>query len=111
MKSKKGDGVALGHVWAASLVGAIETPTAPDTSLSCLNKKDDAKVYNVPSGGHYLIQCGLDYAGGDFAASGVASFEACIAACDAEASQCVDVSYVRHQSFSCSKIISILTLS
>jgi len=93
MKNKKGDAVALGHVWGASLVNAA-TPVPETPTLTCVDKKDDAKVFNSPSGGTYLIACAIDYEGGDYSASVVSNFEACITACDAEP-QCIDLSYVR----------------
>ena len=103
MKNKKGDAADVGHVWGASLVvdeieqpGGPNTPTTPTTpvsALSCVDKKDHQKRYGAPSGGLYLIECGLDYAGGDLAASVVDSFEDCIETCDKNV-LCVDVSYV-----------------
>jgi hypothetical protein len=95
-KSKSGTPVQLGHVWSAKLPEtAPETPVEEpvSTALSCLNKKDNGKSYTAPSGDIFTIECGLDYAGGDLDATNTATFEECIAACDANQA-CVDVSYV-----------------
>lgn len=105
MKNKVETPIERAHVWSAvrqvetEIPEEPETPTTPTTPtepigpLSCEDKKSDKQRFVSPSGGLYLIECGIDYEGGDLAASVVATFEDCIKACDKNIA-CVDVSYV-----------------
>ena len=104
MKSKVGASTELGHVWSAVRQADTVTPgqptstptttSAPITPLSCENKLSDKKEFKSPSGGLYLIECGVDYAGGDLKGTTSKTFEDCIEECDKEP-HCVDVSFVR----------------
>jgi hypothetical protein len=75
--------VSNANVWAAKKQNAKET-------LTCIDKKDDGKVYKA-SKGQYKVTCGKEYAGGDLSSTSTASFEACIEAC-VGTDGCVDVS-------------------
>ncbi|KAK7562923.1 WSC domain-containing protein [Phyllosticta citricarpa] len=61
------------------------------TGLSC--PAANGIVYNTTMGSGFMIECYTDRYAGDMGSTTTASFEDCIAACDA-ASGCVDVSYV-----------------
>ncbi|KAK4495164.1 hypothetical protein PRZ48_013491 [Zasmidium cellare] len=67
------------------LVTPVPSPTPP----SCPGS--DGTTYNGPSGSQFVIECGIDHAGGDLSNTRVDTFEECILACDAEPN-CVDVS-------------------
>ncbi|USW48743.1 Putative carbohydrate-binding WSC, PAN/Apple domain, alpha/Beta hydrolase [Septoria linicola] len=64
------------------------TPTAGSSSISCPSA-DGTTVTSI--GKKFLIECGIDHAGGDIASTTVSSFQGCVDAC-AQNSQCVDVS-------------------
>ncbi|KAK8257222.1 WSC domain-containing protein [Phyllosticta capitalensis] len=74
---------------ATSSSGSAATSLA--IGLSCPSA--DGRVYNTTAGSGYIIECYTDHFAGDMGSTSTASFEGCIAACDA-ASGCVDVSYV-----------------
>lgn len=65
------------------------TPSSSQAPLSC--PASNETVYNSPAGNAYMIECGIDHAGGDIGSTQSFSLEACIAACDAS-SGCVDLS-------------------
>jgi hypothetical protein len=75
--------VSNASVWAAKKQNAKET-------LTCIDKKDDGKMYQA-SKGQYKVICGKEHAGGDLSSTSTASFEACIEAC-VGTDGCVDVS-------------------
>jgi hypothetical protein len=75
--------VSNANVWAAKKQNAKET-------LTCIDKKDDGKMYKA-SKGQYKVICGKEHAGGDLSSTSTASFEACIEAC-VGTDGCVDVS-------------------
>ncbi|KAK6076275.1 glyoxal oxidase precursor [Seiridium cupressi] len=62
--------------------------SASSTPLSC--PRSNSTTY-VSSGLSFLIECGVDHAGGDLTSTSASSFEACIDAC-AHNPQCVEVS-------------------
>lgn len=81
------------NVWTAVLKSALDTSSKTDSStLSCVNNKDDGRVYMAQSGAKYQIACGIDYYGGDLSFTTVTTLESCIEECDNTAS-CVDVAY------------------
>jgi hypothetical protein len=63
------------------------TPAGP----SCVDGASDNEVF-VAAANEFTILCGVDFAGGDFDALSVNSFDECIAACDSD-DECIDVSY------------------
>jgi hypothetical protein len=75
-----------------SLLFPLALATAVSAAPACTNNQSNNTVCNTTSGS-YDILCQIDYGGGDLASQGgLASFEDCIALCDATAN-CIDVSY------------------
>ncbi|TPX13628.1 uncharacterized protein E0L32_005831 [Thyridium curvatum] len=64
-------------------------------ALNCTSNADHGNVYNTTDAS-YDILCGIDYVTSNLATHTVATFEGCIALCDAEV-LCIDVSYVPSQ--------------
>ncbi|EOD43076.1 putative Apple protein [Neofusicoccum parvum UCRNP2] len=93
-KSTLNSAVSVESVWTAKkkTSGSTGTSTSTSTPLSCENSASNGVRYTSTKG-TFLIECGLDYAGGDMGSSSVNSFEACIEDC-ASTSGCIDVSYV-----------------
>ncbi len=78
---------------AALLLSLASASVAFAAPLDCTNGESNNAIFTTASGGSYDIICQVDYAGGDAAAQGgLASFEDCIALCDATPT-CIDVSY------------------
>ncbi|KAJ9635082.1 hypothetical protein H2199_008568 [Coniosporium tulheliwenetii] len=75
-------------------LGALITPSLSQSNdrLSCIDDASDGVIYESAAG-KYEIMCATDYGGGDMGATSAATFEGCIAACDASPG-CIDVSYV-----------------
>lgn len=65
------------------------TPVPSPTPPTCPGS--DGRTYRGPSGSDFIIECGVDHAGGDMSNTRVNTFEECIQACDKEPA-CVDVS-------------------
>ncbi|ETS86981.1 hypothetical protein PFICI_00809 [Pestalotiopsis fici W106-1] len=73
-----------------SSVATTTTSSAAATSTAPTCPGSNSTVY-TSNGLSFLIECGIDHAGGDLTSLSVSSFAACIDAC-AQNSQCVDVS-------------------
>ncbi|KAK4124723.1 hypothetical protein N657DRAFT_670636 [Parathielavia appendiculata] len=86
LKNKVTDALQRDWVWTAK-------QAASDNKLTCVDKKSDKDTYTTSTGAVFEVQCGIDYVGGDVAATTTATFEDCIDACAATAG-CLDVSYV-----------------
>lgn len=71
MKSSLGTPSTNGGIWSARSKGTR-------TELTCLNNQFNGTIYDAAGGGFYLILCGIDYAGGDVAATSEATFAACV---------------------------------
>lgn len=101
LKRSKSALMEAGHVWTAEMIDptASTTPAIPTGSsvaekeLTCIDNKDDQQSYTATNGGTYIVECGVDYWGGDLQAVDSPTFAACMDACDSIDS-CVDVSYV-----------------
>jgi len=63
-------------------------------ALSCDGNADDGKVYTAADGDAYVIECFIDYLGGDMGAATGYTFEKCIEECNI-LEGCVDISYVQ----------------
>ncbi|KIV85057.1 hypothetical protein PV11_00793 [Exophiala sideris] len=70
------------------LVNAAPAPSASATALSCTNSASNGQTYDG-----FVVQCGIDYIGGDIGMAWTSTFESCIDTC-AATSGCIDVSYV-----------------
>ncbi|KAF4535212.1 Kelch domain-containing protein [Lasiodiplodia theobromae] len=90
-KNALGSPSSVDSVWTAKKK-TTGSDTSVSTPLSCENSASDGVTY-TSSKGTFLIECGIDYAGGDMGSSNTASFEACIEDC-ASTDGCIDVSYV-----------------
>jgi hypothetical protein len=92
MKNTKTSLIEAGHVWTAELIRAESTPKVEE--FSCIDGKDNGKIYNAPSGKRYTVECGIDHAGGDFlTVPHETTFQSCMDVCDGTP-ECVDVSWV-----------------
>lgn len=80
------------YVWTAQLISDSSSP-APTKKLSCLDNADDQKTYTAKSGGAYIVECGVDYVGGDLKSIESTTFQSCMDTCDTTAG-CIDVSWV-----------------
>ncbi|KAL1614919.1 hypothetical protein SLS54_009368 [Diplodia seriata] len=92
-KNVLGSASSVDSVWTAkkkSTGSGTDTPVS--TALSCEGGASNGIKYTSAKG-TFLVECGLDYAGGDMGSSSTASFEACIEDC-ASTDGCIDVSYV-----------------
>lgn len=65
---------------SASMQGTVTCPSA------------NGQTYTSSTGARFAVECGVDHAGGDMAATSASTFNGCIEACAAR-SGCVDVSY------------------
>ena len=75
----------------ALTVGILLTAsTAAQGAVTCPGS--NSTQYISSNGATFVIECGLDHAGGDLSSSSASSFQACIDIC-ANNTQCVDVSY------------------
>lgn len=103
MKSNVGAAIANDQIWGAKLqvsgstssasttIGSSTTSTtasASNTAVVC-PAADNTTI--VSNGASFLVECGIDRAGGDMKSLGVSSFQQCIDAC-ATTPGCVDVS-------------------
>ncbi|KAK4182333.1 hypothetical protein QBC35DRAFT_396162 [Podospora australis] len=79
--------ISLGLLLA---VGASAAPTAVPT-VTCENNASDGTVFTAQNA-EFDIICGVDYAGGDMGAQGVATFAECITLCDTTPG-CVNVAF------------------
>jgi hypothetical protein len=97
MKDTKTSLIQAGHVWTAELIGAGPISAEPKPKveeLSCIDSKDNGKIYTAPSGKKYTVECGIDHAGGDFlTVPHETTFQSCMDVCDSTTG-CVDVSWV-----------------
>lgn len=75
-----------GGIWTAR-----KKVVSTAATISCSDPRNNNTLFTSAKSS-FLILCGVDYAGGDIAASQAATFDACIAACDAN-DACLDVSY------------------
>ncbi|OJD35908.1 apple protein [Diplodia corticola] len=92
-KNVLGTASAVDSVWTARKKSSgTGSSTSASTALSCDNSASDGVKY-TSSKGTFLVECGVDYAGGDMGSSNTASFAACIEDC-ASTDGCIDVSYV-----------------
>ncbi|KAF3006711.1 hypothetical protein E8E13_009234 [Curvularia kusanoi] len=98
-KNKLNSMVDNAYVWTARKKvtisdGDVKTDTnAPVTKdVTCQDKASDGLKYTSKKG-TFLIECGIDHAGGDMGSSSTDTFAACIEDC-AATTGCVDVSYV-----------------
>jgi hypothetical protein len=73
MKSSLGTPSQNGGIWTAR-----SRVTRTNTEVTCNDNKSNGTVYGAAEGGYFQVLCGLDYAGGDLAASSEASFSACV---------------------------------
>lgn len=71
------------------LLGARLVVPAVVADVNCPD--DNGTVYTANSGATFVIECGIDHAGGDIGSVSVPTFTQCIAICD-DISSCVDVS-------------------
>ncbi|THW52879.1 alpha/beta-hydrolase [Aureobasidium pullulans] len=75
----------------ASTSSSVSLSAAPVASaLSCPASNNQVYTY-AGNGAQFVIECGIDHAGGDMASTSVKNLEGCIAAC-ATTAGCVDVS-------------------
>lgn len=74
---------------SVSVSSSSATSSATPTVISC--PTSNATTYTGASGQIFLIECGIDHAGGDMSSLTVSTFQQCIDACD-QAQGCVDVS-------------------
>jgi hypothetical protein len=75
---------------AASSTSSSATATATTTAAACPDS-DNTIFVDQTSGARFLIECGVDHAGGDLKMVWVDTFAACIQTC-AQTTGCVDVS-------------------
>ncbi|KAG9658955.1 WSC domain protein, partial [Aureobasidium melanogenum] len=75
---------------AASSTASSATATATSTVAACPNANNTIYT-DKTSGAQFLIECGVDHAGGDLKMVYVSSFASCIQTC-AQTTGCVDVS-------------------
>lgn len=89
----------------ASLTGTSVQPTT--TSPTC--PKADNNIFIAKSGATFVIECGIDYAGGDLKSVNIASnrIADCINACDATEG-CIDISMSGTACYMKSKLIKPL---
>ncbi|KAF2156578.1 hypothetical protein K461DRAFT_308871 [Myriangium duriaei CBS 260.36] len=76
-------------VASSTAISASAAPTYT-TAPSCPGS-NSTYYQSTATGDLFLIECGIDHAGGDLSSKGVSSFQACIELCASTAS-CVDVS-------------------
>ena len=84
-----------GSLTTASAANGIWTArknVSPGSLVTCEGNASNNTVYKSSKGGSFLVLCGVDYGGGDMAASSQPTFQQCIDLCDAT-DGCVDVSY------------------
>ncbi|KAK4117946.1 hypothetical protein N657DRAFT_584520, partial [Parathielavia appendiculata] len=79
-----------GAAAAALLAVGVSAAPAPG-EVSCENNASNGSVYTAQNA-QFDILCGVDYAGGDMAAQGVATFAECITLCDSTPG-CVNVAF------------------
>ncbi|KAI5271288.1 hypothetical protein E4T47_05393 [Aureobasidium subglaciale] len=75
---------------AASSTSSSTTPTATSTAAVCPGSNNTIFT-DTSSGVQFLVECGIDHAGGDLSMVYVKDFAGCIATC-AQTTGCVDVS-------------------
>lgn len=76
---------------SSALSSASSTaPASTSSPLSCPASNSSIYTY-AANGAQFVIECGIDHAGGDMASTSVKNLEGCIAAC-ATTTGCVDVS-------------------
>ncbi|KAJ4380950.1 hypothetical protein N0V86_003297 [Didymella sp. IMI 355093] len=93
MKNTKTSLIEAGHVWTAELIRAESTPKVEE--FSCIDGKDNGKIYNAPSGKKYTIECGIDHAGGDFLTiPHETTFQSCMDVCDVTPECGIELSHV-----------------
>ncbi|KAK4204579.1 hypothetical protein QBC40DRAFT_216824 [Triangularia verruculosa] len=107
--------VEAGHVWTAKKIKEAPTKSSvsgsvtPGTTrpsgtsptvvpLVCSGGQASAPTHSTSVGRTYEILCGLDFGGGDIAASSQATLNGCLDACDATRS-CVGVAYANGQCY------------
>jgi hypothetical protein len=73
MKSSLGTPSQNAGIWTAR-----SRVTRTNNEITCVDNKSNGTVYGAAGGGYFQVLCGLDYAGGDLAASSEASFSACV---------------------------------
>ncbi|KAK4103933.1 hypothetical protein N658DRAFT_521765 [Parathielavia hyrcaniae] len=73
--------------------GGIWTARNRITQITCEDNKSNGTIYDAAEGVSFQVLCGIDYAGGDLAATSETSFFSCMNRCGATEG-CVDVSFV-----------------
>ncbi len=74
-----------------ALLGLAALPAAL-ADVTCVDNASDQAAYTAANGDEFTIMCGVDYAGGDLAATNTDTFAECIEACSTTTG-CIDVSY------------------
>ncbi len=72
MKSSLGAANPNGGIWTA------RSRAARLDDVTCVDNKANGTIYDAADGGYFQIICGIDYAGGDMAATSETSFSACV---------------------------------
>ncbi|KAK0710441.1 hypothetical protein B0T21DRAFT_404982 [Apiosordaria backusii] len=107
--------VEAGHVWTAKKIQeappqpsvsgsvSVRTTTASSTSttvlpLTCAGGQPSTPTHTTSEGRAYEILCGVDFGGGDIAASSQATLNSCLAACDSTKG-CLGVAYAGGQCY------------
>jgi len=72
MKSSLGAANPNGGIWTA------RSRAARTDDVTCVDNKANGTIYDAADGGYFEILCGIDYAGGDLAATSETSFSACV---------------------------------
>jgi hypothetical protein len=73
MKSSLGTPSTNGGIWTAR-----SRLTRTDNEVTCLDNKSNGTIYDAADGGSFHVLCGIDYAGGDLAATSEPSFSSCV---------------------------------
>lgn len=78
------------HFRTLTFAALVAAGAAAQGSVVCPGS--NSTQYVSSNGATFLVECGIDHAGGDLSSASASTFEACIDLCAAN-SQCVDVSY------------------